>query len=54
VTNRTDQKSFPGAGQALSDFNIFKLVAHYWGCEKMFEKWSSPESVFQILKELIV
>jgi predicted molibdopterin-dependent oxidoreductase YjgC len=39
-------------GQALSDFNIFKLVAHYWGCEKMFEKWSSPQSVFQILKEL--
>jgi predicted molibdopterin-dependent oxidoreductase YjgC len=39
-------------GQALSDFNIFKLVAQYWGCGKMFEKWSSPESVFQILKEL--
>jgi assimilatory nitrate reductase catalytic subunit len=39
-------------GLALSDFNIFKLVAHYWGCGKMFEKWSSPESVFQILKEL--
>jgi anaerobic selenocysteine-containing dehydrogenase len=39
-------------GQALSDFNIFKLVADYWGCGKMFEKWSSPESVFQILKEL--
>jgi anaerobic selenocysteine-containing dehydrogenase len=39
-------------GQAISDFNIFKLVAQYWGCGKMFEKWSSPESVFQILKEL--
>jgi assimilatory nitrate reductase catalytic subunit len=39
-------------GQALSDFNIFKLVAQYWGCGKMFEKWSSPEAVFQILKEL--
>ncbi len=39
-------------GQALSDFNIFKLIAQYWGCGKMFEKWSSPESVFQILKEL--
>ena len=39
-------------GQALSDFNIFKLIARYWGCGKMFEKWSSPESVFQILKEL--
>jgi anaerobic selenocysteine-containing dehydrogenase len=31
---------------------IFKLVAQYWGCGKMFQKWSSPESVFQILKEL--
>jgi anaerobic selenocysteine-containing dehydrogenase len=39
-------------GRALSDFNIFKLVVQYWGCGKMFEKWSSPESVFQILKEL--
>jgi anaerobic selenocysteine-containing dehydrogenase len=39
-------------GQALSDFNIFKLVAQYWGCGDMFKRWSSPESVFQILKEL--
>jgi assimilatory nitrate reductase catalytic subunit len=39
-------------GQALSDFSIFKLVAQYWGCGKMFEKWASPESVFQIMKEL--
>jgi assimilatory nitrate reductase catalytic subunit len=39
-------------GQALSDFNIFKLIAEHWGCGKMFEKWSSPEAVFQILKEL--
>jgi len=39
-------------GQTLSDFNIFKLIAQYWGCGKMFEKWSSPEAVFEILKEL--
>jgi len=39
-------------GQALSDFNIIKLVAQYWGCGRMFERWSSPESVFQILAEL--
>jgi assimilatory nitrate reductase catalytic subunit len=39
-------------GEALSDFNIFKLAAHYWGCADWFQKWSSPESVFQILKEL--
>jgi len=39
-------------GKALSDFAIFKLVAHYWGCGKMFEEWESPEAVFQILKKL--
>jgi anaerobic selenocysteine-containing dehydrogenase len=39
-------------GVALSDFNIFKLVAQYWGCSEMFEKWSSPEKVFQLLTEL--
>jgi assimilatory nitrate reductase catalytic subunit len=39
-------------GHALSDFNIFKLVAHYWGCADLFSKWTSPEAVFQILKQL--
>jgi len=39
-------------GQALSDFNIFKLVAHYWGCGALFRDWTSPEAVFQILKKL--
>ncbi len=39
-------------GLALSDFNIFKLVAQYWGCGDMFKKWSSPEKVFQLLTEL--
>ena len=39
-------------GQALSDFHIFKLVAHYYGCAGMFEAWESPEAVFQILKAL--
>jgi len=37
-------------GEALSDFRIFQLVAHYWGCGEMFAEWSSPEAVFQILK----
>jgi assimilatory nitrate reductase catalytic subunit len=37
-------------GAALSDFNIFKLIAHYWGCGEMFREWSSPEAAFQILK----
>jgi anaerobic selenocysteine-containing dehydrogenase len=38
-------------GQALSDFNICRLLAHYWGCDELFCKWSSPEAAFQILKE---
>jgi anaerobic selenocysteine-containing dehydrogenase len=39
-------------GQALSDFNICKLAAHYWGCGELFKEWTSPEAVFQILKKL--
>ncbi len=39
-------------GEALADFDIFKLIAKYWGCERLFEKWDSPEAVFQILKEI--
>jgi assimilatory nitrate reductase catalytic subunit len=39
-------------GQALSDFNIFKLIAHYWGCGSMFREWTSPEAAWQILKRV--
>jgi assimilatory nitrate reductase catalytic subunit len=39
-------------GQALSDFSIFRLIAHYWGCEEMFADWTHPEAVFHKLKEL--
>jgi assimilatory nitrate reductase catalytic subunit len=38
-------------GQALSDFNIFRLIAEYWGCQGLFSRWTSPEAVFQLLKE---
>ena len=38
-------------GEALSDFNIFKLVAHYWGCGEMFDRWETPANVFRILKQ---
>ena len=38
-------------GQALSDFNIFRLVSQYWGCGEMFSRWTSPEEVFRILKD---
>jgi anaerobic selenocysteine-containing dehydrogenase len=37
-------------GQALTDFNIFRLVAHYWGCGDLFREWSSPQAAFQIMK----
>jgi len=39
-------------GQALSDFNIFRLIAHYWGCSELFQEWDSPESVFRLLTRL--
>ncbi len=39
-------------GQALSDFSIFRLIADAWGCGKMFDRWDSPQSAFQILKKL--
>jgi assimilatory nitrate reductase catalytic subunit len=39
-------------GIALSDFNIFRLVAHYWGCSELLAEWDSPEAAFQILKRI--
>jgi len=39
-------------GQALADFQIFRLIAHYWGCESLFELWKTPEDVFDSLKAL--
>jgi len=39
-------------GQALADFNIFRLIAHHWGCADLFKEWSSPEAVFRILARL--
>ena len=39
-------------GQALSDFNIFRLIAEAWGCGKMFSQWTSPAAVFEMLKKL--
>ncbi|RYD36640.1 MAG: nitrate reductase, partial [Verrucomicrobiaceae bacterium] len=39
-------------GQALSDFNILRLLAEAWGAGGMFRGWTSPEAVFGILKQL--
>lgn len=38
-------------GEALSDFRIFQLLAHTWGCGEMFKKWTSPEAAFEILQK---
>lgn len=38
-------------GLALSDFNIFRLVADSWGCGEMFARWSAPEHAFEIMRE---
>jgi assimilatory nitrate reductase catalytic subunit len=46
------KKVVKAPGQALSDFAIFRLVAHYWGCAEMFADWTEPERVFQTLKEI--
>ena len=46
------KKTCPPPGEALPDFDIFKLIARYWGCERMFAKWQSPQAVFEILKEI--
>ncbi len=39
-------------GQALSDFNILRLLASAWGCGERFVKWSSPEAAFGLMKQL--
>ena len=39
-------------GQALSDFNIFRLVAEAWGCGSLFDRWKTPEDVFAVMREL--
>ncbi len=39
-------------GQALADFSIFRLIAEYWGCGRMFADWTDPEAVFHKLKQL--
>lgn len=39
-------------GQALADSKIFRLIAHYWGCGELLEKYDRPEKVFQLMQEL--
>jgi assimilatory nitrate reductase catalytic subunit len=39
-------------GQALADFDIFRLLARAWGCADLFAQWASPAAAFQLLKKL--
>ncbi len=39
-------------GQALSDFRIFRLIAHAWGCGDLFARWTHPEAAFKLLRDL--
>ncbi len=39
-------------GKALSDFNIFRLVAEYADEAEMFAEWESPAAAFEIIKRL--
>lgn len=39
-------------GQAMADLSIFRMVAEYWGCGKMFERWTDAESIFRSLATL--
>ncbi|HVJ85097.1 MAG TPA: nitrate reductase [Caulifigura sp.] len=48
----TIKKVHRAPGQALADFQIFRLIAQAWGCGEMFRKWTSPAAVFEMLKEL--
>ncbi|GAA5121517.1 molybdopterin-dependent oxidoreductase [Luteolibacter yonseiensis] len=39
-------------GLALSDFRIFRLIAHSWGCGDLFSEWTHPEAAFKLLRDL--
>jgi assimilatory nitrate reductase catalytic subunit len=39
-------------GEALSDFSILRLIATAWGVGDLFQRWTSPEAVFHILKDV--
>jgi len=39
-------------GQALPDFQIFRLLTHYWGCHQLFADWTEPEAVFRALQRV--
>lgn len=43
----------PAPGNSLTDFAIFRLIAEAWGCGRLLRRWTSPETVFRMLKCLV-
>lgn len=41
-------------GQAMADFQIFRLLADAWGCGDWSQDWTTPEQVFQTMKRCSV
>lgn len=39
-------------GEALADFQIFRLIANATGCIDLFERWKTPEDVFDLMRAL--
>jgi len=37
-------------GESMSDFAIFRAIAHYWGVGEMFAEWTDPEAAFRIMQ----
>ncbi|MCW1883341.1 molybdopterin-dependent oxidoreductase [Luteolibacter flavescens] len=48
----TVKKVREAPGIALSDFRIFRLIAHAWGCGDLFARWTDPEAAFHFLRDL--
>lgn len=46
------QRVRPAPGQALADFQVFRVLAEAWGCGDVAERWTSPEEAFGLLREL--
>lgn len=44
------QQALTPPDNTLSDFEIFKRVAKYYGCEDVIKGWDTPEDVFKILR----
>ncbi|HUP84412.1 MAG TPA: nitrate reductase [Acidimicrobiales bacterium] len=39
-------------GEAMADFDVFRLLADAWGCGELVERWTDPEAAFGILRLL--